>query len=241
MKILISREQLELLLEKKRDFIGKKITIDTIIAGISFLISVWTANYETIWSIPGIVFKTIFCVIGIVYMIKIIYDIIDFKNNNYTHTDLLRDIEGLDMIQHNHSLIIIKNNAPGIKTKYLTYYDERWDCKLFPNLKTADKDNEAFIISNLSNDLGIPKKEIKCKYISSRVQEKYSVSHNENRVYNHRLYEVEFKNIPKIMNKNDFSINSRHYYWMTISEMEKDDNIMKKNMEVVDFVKECEK
>ena len=27
MKILISREQLELLLEKKRDFIGKKITI----------------------------------------------------------------------------------------------------------------------------------------------------------------------------------------------------------------------
>lgn len=145
------------------------------------------------------------------------------------------------MIPHNHSLIIIKNSAPGIKTKYLTYYDERWDCKLFPNLKTADKDNEAFIISNLSNDLGIPKKEIKCKYISSRVQEKYSVSHNENRVYNHRLYEVEFKNIPKIMNKNDFSINSRHYYWMTISEMEKNDNIMKKNMEVVDFVKECEK
>ena len=52
------------------------------------------------------------------------------------------------MIQHNHSLIIIKNSAPGIKTKYLTYYDERWDCKLFPNLKTADKDNEAFIIWN---------------------------------------------------------------------------------------------
>ncbi len=43
------------------------------------------------------------------------------------------------------------------------------------------------------------------------------------------------------MNENDFSIKSRHYYCMTISEMEKDDNIMKKNMEVVDFVKECEK
>ena len=47
MKILISREQLELLLEKKRDFIGKKITIDTIIAGISFLISVWTCLLYT--------------------------------------------------------------------------------------------------------------------------------------------------------------------------------------------------
>lgn len=30
MKILISREQFELLLEKKRDFIGKKITIITL-------------------------------------------------------------------------------------------------------------------------------------------------------------------------------------------------------------------
>ena len=60
MKILISREQLELLLEKKRDFIGKKITIDTIIAGISFLISVWTANYETIWIIRELYLKLYF-------------------------------------------------------------------------------------------------------------------------------------------------------------------------------------
>ena len=63
----------------------------------------------------------------------------------------------------------------------------------------------------------------------------------KNSMFNPDEVENEFKNIPKIMNKNDFSINSRHYYWMTISEMEKDNNIMKKNMEVVDFVKECEK
>ena len=133
------------------------------------------------------------------------------------------------MIQHNHSLIIIKNSAPGIKTKYLTYYDERWDCKLFPNLKTADKDNEAFIISNLSNDLGIPKKEIKCKYISSRVQEKYSVSHGENRVYNHRLYELKIHHFPEQTRQTDFVLNGRHYYWMTLEEMEHDENIEKKN------------
>lgn len=41
--------------------------------------------------------------------------------------------------------------------------------------------------------------------------------------------------------KMTFLLNPDTYYWMTISEMEKDDNIMKKNMEVVDFVKECEK
>lgn len=240
MRILIDKGNLELLLEKKRDYIGKKITVDTIIAGISFLLSVCTASYTKIWSIPGIVLKTIFCLIGIIYIIKILYDIIDMKRNNYTHTQLLKDIEGLDMIQHNHSLIIIKNTTQGRKTKYLTYYDERWDCKLFPNFKTADNDNESFIIDSLSNSLNIPKKEIKCKYISSRVQEKFSVSHNENRVYNHKLYEINLSKLPEKMKADDFSIKSKHYYWMTIKDMEQDENIMKKNMEVVDFVKECE-
>ena len=41
MKLLIEKSDLELLLEKKRDLIGNKVTIDTIIAGISFLLSVF--------------------------------------------------------------------------------------------------------------------------------------------------------------------------------------------------------
>ena len=36
MQLLIDKKDLELLLEKQRDFIGNKVTIDTIIAGISF-------------------------------------------------------------------------------------------------------------------------------------------------------------------------------------------------------------
>ena len=36
----------------------------------------------------------------------------------------------------------------------------------------------------------------------------------------------------------DFVVNGKHYYWMSIEEMEKDDNIRNKNLEVVDFVKE---
>ena len=36
----------------------------------------------------------------------------------------------------------------------------------------------------------------------------------------------------------DFVVNGKHYYWMRIEEMEKDDNIRNKNLEVVDFVKE---
>lgn len=65
LRLLIEKTDLELLLEKKRDLIGIKVTIDTIVAGISFLLSVFTANYNNILGIPGIVLKTVFGFIGI--------------------------------------------------------------------------------------------------------------------------------------------------------------------------------
>ena len=40
------------------------------------------------------------------------------------------------------------------------------------------------------------------------------------------------------MKKDNFVVNGKHYYWMSVTEMEKDENIMGKNREVVDFVKE---
>ena len=44
---------------------------------------------------------------------------------------LMKDIEDLDMIQHKHSLIMIKKNINQKETQFLLYYDEKWDCKLF--------------------------------------------------------------------------------------------------------------
>ena len=51
MRLLIDEKELALLLEKKRDLIGNKVTIDTIIAGISFLLSVFTASYDDLLGI----------------------------------------------------------------------------------------------------------------------------------------------------------------------------------------------
>ena len=120
----------------------------------------------------------------------------------------------------------------------LVYYDERWDCKLFLNYKTQNRNNEAALKEQVAADLNLNSDDIVCNYITSRVQEKYSVSHQEMRVYNHRLYEMYFNYIPDKFKKDNFEVNGKHYYWMTIEEMEKDDNIKEKNLEVVDFVKE---
>lgn len=172
------------------------------------------------------------------YTLKIARDLIEMRSDSYNYTKLMKDIEDLDMIQHKHSLIVIKRNKNQKASKFLLYYDEEWDCKLFLNCKTADRNNEQNIISRIAEDFNIDARTINCHYVVSRVQEKYSVSHNEDRVYQHRLYEVSFEKMPELALKEDFVLNNRHYYWMSIADMEKDENIIQKNLEVVDFVKE---
>lgn len=49
--------------------------------------------------------------IGIVYCLKIVKDVSEMVKNKYDHEVLLQDIEHLNMIQHNHSLIAIKNQV----------------------------------------------------------------------------------------------------------------------------------
>lgn len=48
----------------------------------------------------------------------------------------------------------------------------------------------------------------------------------ENRIYNHRLYEIKIQVFPEDEQKENFVVNGRHYYWMSISDMERDPNIV---------------
>ena len=52
------------------------------------------------------------------------------------------------------------------------------------------------------------------------------------------IKEICIDNLSEISQKNDFLKNGKHFYWMTLGEMAKDDNIAKKNLDVIDFVKE---
>ena len=145
-------------------------------------------------------------------------------------------IEKLNTIQHNHSLVAIKDTFRVESKRYLTYYDEKWECKLFLNFKTVEENNENNLIENLSSSLSINRSSIHCEIKGNQVDEKYSVSHKEMRTYNHRLYEVSISNFPEIMRNDNFTLNGKHYYWMSIDDMRKDKEIIKKNLEIVEFV-----
>lgn len=61
-KILIDREKLNLLLDSKKQYIGNKITIDSILSSVSFLVSVLFASYDDVFGISGKLLKYLFVV-----------------------------------------------------------------------------------------------------------------------------------------------------------------------------------
>ena len=87
------------------------------------------------------------------------------------------------------------------------------------NFKTIEENNENNLIENLSSNLSINRSSIRCEIKGNQVDEKYSVSHKEMRTYNHRLYEVSISNFPEIMRNDNFMLNGKHYYWMSIDDM----------------------
>lgn len=129
-------------------------------------------------------------------------------------------------MEHTYYLVVVKDAS---SDRYLVYYDERWDCKLFPNYKGS----ESALKEQVAADLGLDSTNLLFDYIASRVQEKYSVSHSEMRIYNHRLYGMHYCDFPERFKQDNFVINGKHYYWMSMSKMEKDKNIQEKNWKLL--------
>lgn len=234
--LLLDETKLNLLLEQKKQFIGKTVVWDSILSSLSFLVSVVFASYSDFLGIPGHYFKIGFVILGLFFTGKSVRDVISSLKNSYTNVDLYNDINKLNQITHNHSIIAIKDTFSEFPNRFLLYFDTRWSCDLFINFK-ENINNESFITDGLSNRLKVPSSNISLQYIAQNIHEKFSVSHNEYRVYSHRLYLATISDFPPEFKDDEFIIDGVVYKWMSISDMESDDRIMEVNEDVVQFVK----
>lgn len=236
-KILIDREKLNLLLDSKKQYIGNKITIDSILSSVSFLVSVLFASYDDVFGISGKLLKYLFVCCGLWFTYRTIKEAIASKTNNYSFEDLLSDINKLNEIQHNHSIVVIKDTFNSFSNRFLVYDDLRWNCLLFPNYKDNDNNND-FITNRLSNEFQIKVDNISLEFVDQYISFKFSESNNEYRVYNHKFYIAKIKKFPKYMEDDNFSISNKKFCWKTIDELKQDDNVMKKNKDIVSHVEE---
>lgn len=238
MKMLIDDKSLKYLLETKRDCIGFKLSsgIDSTFAGVGYLASLAIAQYKDLGILSGEMIKLVLASIGLAYSIRGIVMIVKSVKEPYDQEKMYNDIKALDEVTHPFSIVAIKDEFNEYPNRYLLYYDERWNCNFFPSYKTVDN-NEESIKSKLSSELKVAEDKIELEYKTFEIHRKYSVSHQEDRVYEHRAYVACLSDYSDEMKNDQFVIDGKKYCWMTINDMEKDDAIMKTNADVVGLIK----
>lgn len=147
------------------------------------------------------------------------------------------DINKLNEIAHSHSIVVIKDSFQKFPNRFLVYEDKRWNCEFFPNYK-ENHNNEEFIKSHISNELKIELSNIKLKYVSQKIHEKYSESAKENKIYSHKFYLAEITDFPDFMRQETFECDGKVYHWRSMPELEDNREVQKKNMDILNFVKE---
>lgn len=239
MKMLIDKIKLKLLLEQKRDYIKSSIDgVDVVISAVIYMVSLLCSKFNTVMGVNYRVISTLAWVLAVIFLIYGLRKIIISRENRYNHKTLFKDIENLDEILHKFSLVAIKDEFNSYANKVLLYYDNSWKCWFLFSFHTNEYQNEESILQRLSNKLKIDKDCIKINYISDRLQPKYSEKDHVHKVYQHSLYQCSVTRFPEIMKNNEFEIEGTKYKWWALEEMEADENIMKKNGDVVSFLKE---
>ena len=142
-------------------------------------------------------------------------------------------------VLHEHAIILLQNTFEPAADQFLLYEDPRWRCSLFLHYKTSTG-RDILLIARLSEDLLIPPAAISLSYLSQAVHTKYSVSAGEIRTYHHRFYKASLNPFPQHLKADSFEIAGNRYRWMGLAEMERDEEIMGKDGDIVEYVKELQ-
>lgn len=237
MKLLLDIERIKLIFSEYREFIGpqKLDGLDSIIAGIGFFITIALSDFHSVkWlQITPIVIAILYLMWGTYHLYR------SWKYSDFNRHKLLELLEEInEMEKHPHSIILIKDDFNKNSNRFLVYDDPRWHCRLFPNYHTISASEEENI-SNIQHHIRMELKtttENGC-FLFQKLHSKYSVSSQKEKVYLHRFYRFQIKGNPEIT-QDSFCIDGKTYHWMSIAEMEADENIMQSNSDIVGFVKQ---
>ncbi len=237
----IDENQLKLLLERKRKLLErpKYSGLGEIISSISLVITLTISDFSHLTIIKPLYFKIIAWGISIAILVYGIYTFIKSITEIYSVDQLYSEIADIDpKIEHPFNIIVIRNNRES--GKYLVFKSERWNCWLFPNYHCLNgvfsKTKELrYIQECMKRDLNMSE-EINFKYIGNKISEKYSFGDKVRKKYNfHYFQSTDIAS--DFDNKRTFRCNGKKYCWKTLDQMYSDRNIIKKNKDVLDYVR----
>lgn len=236
----IDENKLKLLLEQNRTLIERKRYdgLGEIISSISLMITLILADFSQLTIIKPLYFKIVAWGIATVILIYGSYIFIR-SINIYSINQLYSEIADIDpKIEHSFNIVVIRNNIEN--GKYLLFKSQRWRCWLFPNYHCSSGSfNKTKELKHLKEYI---KRDLKLseapelKYIGNEISEKYSVGDKVRKKYNFHYFEALCL-VSDFNNKRTFSCNGRKYCWKTLYQMNSNKNIVKKNSDVLDYIR----
>lgn len=242
--LIIEKEKLKiLLLRRKREIERPKYSgIAEMISGVSIIFTLCLSDVTKITIMSPMLFQIISWTIAIIVLVFGVFLFGKSVIKRYTIDNLFDEILDLDSdIEHPFDIVILKDSD---KTgRYLLFRSRRWRCWLFPNYHCLDGpyDQEAEIIhvrECIKRDLGLSGigEDIEVIYIGNKISNKYSVGDKVEKKYNFHFFWV--KNFKMEDNgKRIFRFNGKKYQWKTLDKMYANKNIVKKNKDVLDYVR----
>lgn len=237
----IDENQLKLLLERKKKLLErpKYSGIGEIISSISLVITLALSDFSHLTIIKPLYFKIIAWGISIAILVYGLYTFIKSITEVYSVDQLYSEIADIDPeIEHSFNIVVIRNSRKS--GKYLVFKSKRWNCWLFPNYHCLNgvfsKTKELrYIKECVKRDLNMSE-EINFKYIGNKISEKYSVGDKVRKKYNFHYFQSTDIAI-NVDNKRTFRCNGKKYCWKTLDQMYSNKNILKKNKDVLDYVR----
>ncbi len=238
MRYQIEEKDLDALLARRSSYIGsEKIHSIDLINGCIVTITAVVSDYFPSYMPINIAIKTGLFIFGAASILAELKGLWLNKSHNYSVDQMKREIEELNKVQKNYSIVAVKDSFCAHPNRFLQYYDEGWKCWFFLNYPTMNSENEEHITERLRNELGLDSG-IALTFKGSWSDDKYSTEHNKWHTYNHELYEAKVQIFPEMEKNDEFFIGGKRYRWMTLAEMAQNPEIQKHNMDVVTRVKE---
>lgn len=236
----IDETQLRLLLERKRKILEKQKYdgLGEIISSLSLMVTLVLSDFSHLTIINPLYFKIFAWGISLAILAYGIYTFIK-SIDVYSVDQLYSEIADIDpKIEHPFNIVVIRDNYEN--GKYLVFRSKRWKCWLFPNYhclnETFSKVKELkYIKECIKRDLRMSE-EIEFKYIGNEISEKYSVGDKVIKKYNFHYFQATNIAID-FNNKRTFHYNGKEYCWKTLDQMYSDKDIVKKNKDVLDYVR----
>ncbi len=231
--MIIEERDLRELLEKRKDHIDSQPLSAGILGtsgAVGVLVSVCTMESGGI--------RDCFLTYGLALLLISLLGVMKNMRNKYTHQELLKEIQSLDLTPRKYSLVAIKDTFRKYPNRFLLYYDNGWGCPFLLNYKTRSKDNEKALREALSHDLKVSEEGIQIKKVARQTYQKFSSESGTEKNYEHSLYQVEISDFPDALKADSFSIDGKDFAWMSIEDMKQDPQIQEKNLDVVRLLRE---